>query len=96
MKNVRAYYDAVRCLELLEKPFGGIADPSLYLKRTRYFMNLIGNPDRDPEPLNAYKLSLAHVPEGRALIVTGSFFLVETIRKTFYPEEFILTKRKSR
>ena len=45
MENFHSYYNAMKYLESLAKPFGAVPDPSIYIKRTRHFLDLIGSPD---------------------------------------------------
>lgn len=48
------------------------------------------------DPVLAFKRAEQEVSDEDMILVTGSFFLVEIIRKIFYPEVFILSNRRSK
>jgi len=48
------------------------------------------------DPINAFETALNQVGKDDIVLVTGSFFLAGDIRATYYPESFILKKRKSK
>jgi dihydrofolate synthase/folylpolyglutamate synthase len=65
MKNFDQYYQAVAYLESLPKLFGRVDDPSINMKRMRYFLDLLGNPDKGMKIIHitgtAGKGSVAHL-----------------------------------
>lgn len=48
------------------------------------------------DPISAFRKAEQEASKGDVILVTGSFFLVEIIRKMFYPEIFILSNRRSK
>lgn len=48
------------------------------------------------DPLRAFDTALKRVQKNDIVLVTGSFFLAGDIRARYYPESFILKKRKSK
>jgi len=48
------------------------------------------------DPILAFKRAEQEASDEDMILVTGSFFLVEIIRKIFYPEVFILSNRRSK
>jgi folylpolyglutamate synthase/dihydropteroate synthase len=48
------------------------------------------------DPTSAFKEALRSAGKNDAVLVTGSFFLAGDIRALYYPESFILRKRRSK
>jgi len=48
------------------------------------------------DPILAFKKSEQESSDEDIILVTGSFFLIEIVRKIFYPEVFILSNRRSK
>jgi dihydrofolate synthase/folylpolyglutamate synthase len=65
MKNFDQYYRAIVYLESLPKFFGRVEDPSINMRRVRYFLDLLGKPDKDMKVIHitgtAGKGSVAHM-----------------------------------
>ncbi len=65
MQKFDQYYKAIAYLESLPKLFGRVNNPSINMKRMRYFLDLLGNPDKDMKIIHitgtAGKGSVAHL-----------------------------------
>lgn len=66
------------------------------VKRCCKLINIDVQIDIIKNPTLAFKKAEQEAPNEDVILVTGSFFLVEIIRKIFYPEDFILSNRRSR
>jgi len=47
MKKFNQYYRTIDYLESLSQFFGKVEDPSINMQRVRYFLDLLGKPDKD-------------------------------------------------
>lgn len=66
------------------------------IKRCCELINLDVQIDLIQNPTLAFKKAEQEASNEDVILVTGSFFLIEIIRKIFYPEVFILSNRHSR
>lgn len=48
------------------------------------------------DPVSAFRKAEQEALDDDVILVTGSFFLIEIIRKIFYPEVFVLSNRRSK
>lgn len=71
------------------------AHPKELLEKSRRFLKKGIRPKvfLDPEQALSHAMRLAHADD--LILVTGSFFLTGELRKRWYPEEWVLMRRKS-